>query len=218
MSDSRPAPSLDAQPDTRRLLRRHWLRGLAATVALAPLLALSAWVFGPRGLKVEQVAKTWRLEVEVERRVMETGSGWCDELPQGALILSRRQLATDPSGQRQGPAEHCHYRSEQWRTSYLAQSKGRAPDQAQWPQPVLRLGDRERQDLGAERLGKRQAFYELLLQAADGRQWSCRQSPADWQARPAQAHYRVQVDRYGVADCASLPPAPRLRPGPVNPA
>ncbi|MCV2363319.1 hypothetical protein LNV23_07640 [Paucibacter sp. DJ1R-11] len=203
MSDTGTASKSVRSPAQQRA-RKHWL---AAAMASGPVLALAAWVFGPHGLMVEQVAKTWRLEIEVERRVLETGSGWCDELPVGALVLSRRTLDSDPSGQRQGPSEHCHYRSPQWRTSYVAQSQGQAPAAPHWPHPELRLDDAQGQALGAERLGKRQAFYELQLQADDGRQWSCRQNLQEWQARPAQAHYRVQVDRYGVADCASLPPA-----------
>lgn len=201
MSDTGTAPNSVRSPAQQRA-RKHWL---AAALASGPALALAVWVFGPHGLKVEQVAKTWRHEIEVERRVLETGSGWCDELPEGALVLSRRTLDKDPSGQRQGPAEHCHYRSPQWRTSYVAQSKGQAPDLPQWPRPVLRLAEGDHQGLGAERLGKRQAFYELQLEASDGRQWRCRQSLADWQARPARTRWRVQVDRYGVADCGSLP-------------
>lgn len=190
---------------TRPAPTRLW-RGLALMLAGGGLLALSSWVFGPEGLKVEQVAKTWRLEIEVERRTLETGSGWCDELPEGAQLLSRRLLDSDPSGQRSGALEHCHYRALQWRTSYLALRQGQAPEAPQWPRPDLRPGDPERQGLGEERLGKRQSFYELQLRASDGRQWSCRQSLEDWQTRPEKARYRVQVDRYGVANCASLPP------------
>lgn len=197
--------------------RRQLLRGLALLLALGSVLALSLWVFGPQGLQVRQVAKTWRLEIEVERSTLEAGSGPCHEVPAGAQVLSRRLLDSDPSGLSQGPVEHCQYRSGQWRTSYLAQARGRAPEPPRWPQPVLRAGDAQRQGLGAERLGKRQAFYELQLQAGDGRQWSCRLGLKDWLARPAQARLRVQVDRYGVADCASLSGASGVsdaRPGP----
>ncbi|MCV2421583.1 hypothetical protein [Paucibacter sp. DJ2R-2] len=213
----RPLPEPSPSPPhshARAPTLRRWLGGLAATASLALCAGLALWVFGPKGLQVDQVAKTWQLEIEVERRTLETGSGWCDELPETAQVLSRRWLDSDPSGQRSGAVEHCHYRSPQWRTSYVAQSQGQAPAAAVWPQPVLRPGDPERQGLGEERLGKRQSFYELQLQASDGRAWSCRQSLADWQGRPAQARYRVQVDRYGVADCASLPPAAPPARGP----
>jgi len=205
MNRSSPSLHLDAGPGAAGRKHRQLLGGLALVLALGSVLALSIWVFGPQGLQVRQVAKTWRLEIEVERSTLEAGSGPCSELPAGAQILSRRLLDSDPSGQRSGAVEHCHYRSLQWRTSYLAQRQGQATEPPQWPKPDLRAGDPERQGLGAERLGKRQSFYELQLRASDGRQWSCRQSLADWQARPPQAHYRVQVDRFGVADCASLP-------------
>lgn len=185
---------------------RRWLGGLAAAAGLALCGGLAFWVFGPKGLRVDQVAKTWRLEIEVERLTLEAGSGWCDELPPSAQVLSRRKLDSDPSGQRQGELEHCHYRAPQWRVSYLAQRQGQAPEPPQWPSPELRPGDPARQGLGVERLGKHQSFYELQLQSSDGRSWSCRQSLAEWQARPAHTRYRVQVDRFGVANCASLPP------------
>jgi len=212
-----PEPSHAISPaHARAPTLRRWLGGLAAAAGLALCGGLAFWVFGPKGLRVDQVAKTWRLEIEVERLTLETGSGWCDELPPFAQVLKRRRLESDPSGQRQGELEHCHYRAPQWRVSYLAQRQGRAPEPPQWPSPELRPGDPARQGLGEERLGKRQSFYELQLQSSDGRAWSCRQSLADWQARPAQTRYRVQVDRFGVANCASLPPLAPLPPRPAS--
>ncbi|MDN3922831.1 hypothetical protein [Roseateles violae] len=162
-----------------------------------PLIALLflplGWaLFGPRGVTVEVEAKRWRFELEVEQYVSELGSDWCEALPADARDVSRRWMDR-PDGQR---AEHCRYSQMQWRRRWGALKEGGEAEPPAWPEPRLKEG---------ERLGQRKTRYELLLRADDGRLWTCALAPEAWRRVPRQARFRVQVDRQGTADCATLP-------------
>jgi hypothetical protein len=185
------------------------LLGLAA-------LALAGWLFGPGGTAVQVEAKTWRLEIEIEKRIAEADSGWCDALPAEAGNIQRRWItdstgsseSPDRSGKRAAPAEHCRYTLPQWRALRMVQAEGQAPTSPRWPDTLLNEGrpqDSVRPaQLGDERLGLRRAFYEIQLRAASGQTWSCRLALPQWQAQVIGSTLRLQVDRYGVANCASL--------------
>ncbi|MBT9494200.1 MAG: hypothetical protein IV107_18060 [Paucibacter sp.] len=179
--------------------------GLCLGLSLAPLLWW--WLIKPSGTVVELAAKTWRLDIEIEKLLEEGESSWCDEMPAGASKISRRLLA-DPAGVRPAPSEHCRFSLPQWRTLRMARAEGAWPALPLWPEP--KLNGLDASQLGAERAGKREAFYELQLSAnsSHGQTWTCRLPLAVWQAHQLGAQYRLQVDRFGVADCASLP-----RPG-----
>lgn len=176
--------------------------GLCLGLSLMPVFW---WWLKPGGTAVELAAKTWRLDIEIEKLLEEGESSWCDEMPAGASKISRR-LMTDPAGLRAAPSEHCRFSLPQWRTLRMARAEGAWPAPPLWPEP--KLNGLAADQLGAERAGKREAFYELQLRADDGQTWACRLPLAVWQAHSLGAHYRLQVDRFGVADCASLP-----RPG-----
>jgi hypothetical protein len=179
------------------------LLGLAA-------LALAGWLFGPRGTAVRVESKTWRLEIEIEKRIAEAESGWCDALPAEASNIQRRWITAnaDNTRDRTAPTEHCRYTLPQWRALRMAQAEGRAPTAPHWPDTSL--NEASPQDsarpaqLGDERLGQRRAFYEIQLRAASGQSWSCRLALPQWQAQVIGSTLRLQVDRYGVANCASL--------------
>jgi hypothetical protein len=182
---------------TSRALR--WaLLGLTL-LALVPL----AWkLFGPRGVVVEVVGKTWQLEIEIEQRVMESGSAWCDELPADAVVLARRRIDKPGAGRPAG-AEHCRYSSPQWRRRWGIRNEGQAPTPPRWPEPQLKAAGAD--GLGAERAGQRQARYLLQLHAADEHAWTCELPLAAWQRAQPGTSFRIQVDRWSVANCASLP-------------
>ncbi|MBB4845368.1 hypothetical protein HNP55_003918 [Paucibacter oligotrophus] len=180
-----------------------WLRVALATACLLGFAAMAWRLFGPRGVEVELLRKSWRLEIEVERQIAELGSAWCDELPAGAQVQSRRLLA-DPAGRRSQPAEHCRYTLPTWRALWQARQAGLDPEPPRWPQPILKQGSDE---LSPQRLGKRHEVYELELQAASGQAWVCALPLAQWRALPKGLKFRLAVDRQGVADCASVPGA-----------
>lgn len=167
------------------------------------LLPLGWKLFGPRGVVVEVVGKTWQLEIEIEKLVQESSSGWCDELPPDATVLSRRVMDKAVGGRAAG-AEHCRYTSPQWRRRWGIRNEGQAPTPPTWPTPKLASADAD--GLGAERLGKRQQRYLLQLHDSSGHDWSCELPQAQWQRVELKASFRILVDRWSVANCASLPP------------
>ncbi len=193
----------------------HWFVRRPLHIALALLmlwgLALAGLrIFGPSGKLVSIERKTWRLEIDVERRLEELGSSWCSEMPADAVELSRRWLP-DPRHPERPHAEHCKYRALGWRTSWRAQNEGVAPQAPQWPQPPLRGADPDKQrktdaeiPLGHERLGARYESYEVELSNADGQTWTCRLPRERWEALRQGLRFRVPVDRFGVANCADL--------------
>lgn len=170
---------------------------------LIPVLALSWRLFGPRGFSVKVEAKTWLYEIEVEKRVLETGSGWCDELPPGAGGIERRMIA-DPSGVRSGLAEHCRYSIPEWRKRWVAQASGPATEPPRWPTP--QLVDLPADEIGAERAGKRTQRYLLQLRSErNGVDWSCQLPLEQWQRFQEGESFRLMVDRFSTANCASVP-------------
>lgn len=176
----------------------HPLRWLLRAVLALPVLLLGWQVMGPRGVHVEVLEQRWQRDIEVERLLLESGSAWCDELPAGAQDISRRWLE-DPQGSR-GRAEHCRYQLPTWRPRRSARSEGLsalAPAPFWAPTPTL--------EPELERLGRRREHYELLLAAADGRSWQCPLPQARWARYRQGQSLRLQVDRFGVANCASLP-------------
>ena len=192
------APRLKALP-------RRWRLALLAALAL-PVLLLGWMLFGPRGFIVEVTAKSWQFEIQIEKRVLETGSGWCDELPDGATETNRRLIA-DPSGVRPGLIEHCRYSLPTWRKRWVETAQGQDRTPPHWPMP--RLAELPPDQIGAERQGRREARYLLQLREVDGdRDWICQLPLAQWQRFRQEERFRMLVDRHGVANCASVPVKP----------
>lgn len=172
--------------------------GLLLLIALLAL-PLGWRLFGPSGVDVELTRKTWRFEIKVEKRVDESGSAWCEDMPVGAREIERRRL--DAPG---GAADHCRFMQPQWRSQYTLRSEGDATTPTQWPQPAL--SDLPPDRLGAQRLGQRQASFEAHLRADEGQTWTCKLSEARWATLALGTKLRLQIDRRGVANCASLVP------------
>lgn len=173
-------------------------------MVVATLATLGWWIFGPPGVYVELTRRSWRMEILVERLRDEASSDWCDELPEGAFGVSRRTMA-DPSGQRAEPAEHCRYSVRVWRRSWIAKTEGGPETRPDWPHPPLRVAPPG--EAGSERLGKREAYYEIELRDRENHAWTCRVDPAHWaQLRPGQT-FRIPVDRFGTADCPHMYPS-----------
>lgn len=183
-------------------LARRTRSPLWAALWMTPGVLLAAWwVFGPTGVMVEVVQQRWRLVIEIDKHSEESASGWCDEMPARAREIERRLLA-DPAGQRAQPSAHCRYLEPVWRALRSAERRGEPPAPPVWPTPDLNGLPAEQ--LGAERAGKRHEFYELELRADDGKTWTCRLPQARWALHPRGQRLRLQVDRFGTADCLSL--------------
>ena len=182
-----------------RRLRAPWLLLAILALGAGPLYLL----LGPRGALVTIESKTWRLEITVERRLLETGADWCDALPSGAVELDRRWVEQPKdSGLVATAAPRCRYSLPAWRRLYQAQSRGDAAEPPVWPRPDLQQLPGFVPD--ALRLGQRQAFFELNLLTADGKRWTCTLPRTDWQRLAVGFKLRLAVDRFGTADCGKL--------------
>ena len=60
---------------------------------------------------------------------------------------------------------------------------------------------------GSERLGRREAFYEIELSDGGDHLWTCRLEPARWQDLRVGERFRIPVDRFGTADCPRMYPS-----------
>ncbi|RZL31486.1 MAG: hypothetical protein EOP35_21920 [Rubrivivax sp.] len=178
------------------------LRVLVLVVmVLGTSVALGWHFFGPSGVGVELVKRSWRMEVVIERLRVEAGSDWCDDLPADARDVTRRVMA-DPKGLRAAPAEHCRYTQLAWRRSWIAKNEGGPADRPDWPRPPLRMAAPG--EPGSERQGKREAFFEIELRDRDNHAWVCRVTQERWQQLRVGQRYRVPVDRFGTADCPAM--------------
>ena len=172
-----------------------------AAMVVGTLATLGWWIFGPAGVSVELTQRSWRMEILVERLRVEAASDWCDELPAGAFDVSRRLMA-DPSGHRAAPSEHCKYNLLAWRRSWIAKTEGGPGDRPEWPRPPLRLAPPG--EPGSERLGKREAYFEIELRDRQNHAWVCRVDEARWRALRVGERFRIPVDRFGTADCPHM--------------
>jgi len=186
-------------------MRLPRLRVLVLVAMIVVTLAtLGWWVFGPSGVAVELVKRSWRMEIVVERLRAEAGSDWCDELPAGAFDISRRLMA-DPTGRRAEPGEHCRYTVLAWRRSWIAKTEGGPADRPDWPRPPLRMAAPG--EAGSERLGKREAYFEIELRDREDHAWICRVTPERWRELRVGQRFRMPVDRFGTADCPRMYPS-----------
>lgn len=159
----------------------------AGWLGLALLLPpLGWWLLGPSGFAVELTERRWRMEIEVERLVLEPGVDRCDALPAQARDVVRRD-----------GSDQCLYVAPAWRTRWVAQASGDASRPPQWPAPALKAD-------GSERLGRRELFHEVGLRTGAGQVWTCRLPPERWARLQPGQRLRLPVDRWGTADCAAL--------------
>jgi len=182
-----------------RLPRLRILVLVAMVVAM--LATVGWWIFGPPGVAVELTRRGWRMEIVVERLRAESGSDWCDELPEGARDVTRRLMA-DPTGKRAEPSEHCRYTQLAWRRSWIAKTEGGPGDRPDWPRPPLRVAAPG--EAGSERLGKREAYFEIELRDREGHAWICRVERGRWEQLRVGERFRMPVDRFGTADCPAM--------------
>ncbi|WP_157256483.1 hypothetical protein [Pelomonas sp. Root1217] len=186
-------------------LRFPRLRVLVLVAMVVAALAIVGWwAFGPSGVAVELTKRSWRMEIIVERLRSESGSDWCDELPEGAFDISRRTIA-DPTGKRAEPSEHCRYNVLAWRRSWIVKNEGGPEDRPDWPRPPLRVAPPGQP--GSERLSKREAYFEIELRDREDHAWVCRVDPEHWKQLRVGMRFRMPVDRFGTANCPAMYPS-----------
>ncbi len=175
-----------------------------AIMVMGTVIALAWKIFGPAGVAVELTRRSWRMEIIVERLRTESGSDWCDELPEGAFDITRRTIA-DPTGKRTEPSEHCRYSTLAWRRSWIVKNEGGPDDRPDWPRPPLRMAPPGQP--GSERLGKRDAYFEIELRDREDHAWVCRLDPEHWKQLRLGMRFRMPVDRFGTANCPAMYPS-----------
>jgi len=173
-------------------------------MVVAALAIVGWWAFGPSGVAVELTKRSWRMEIIVERLRSESGSDWCDELPEGAFDISRRTIA-DPTGKRAEPSEHCRYNVLAWRRSWIVKNEGGPGERPDWPRPPLRMAPPGLP--GSERLSKREAYFEIELRDREDHAWVCRVEPERWKQLRVGMRFRIPVDRFGTANCPAMYPS-----------
>lgn len=179
--------------------RQHRMAALVIALLFAPL----GWkLFGPRGEWVTIQTLRWQRDIEVERLVQVNDSSWCDEMPPGVQEIQRKVME-DPSGQRPEPSPHCRYTGLQWRTLRAVRTQGVHPEPPYWGSPVL--APLRPDEAGAERIARYKGIYEVLMVDAKERDWTCRVSLQQWQALKPGQQFRLFVDRFGVANCSTVP-------------
>ncbi|MFG6489074.1 hypothetical protein ACG04R_20480 [Roseateles sp. BYS78W] len=172
-----------------------------AAMIVGTLATLGWWIFGPPGVAVELTRRSWRYEIVVERLREESGSDWCEDLPADARDVTRRIMA-DPAGKHAEPAEHCRYTQLAWRRSWIVKNEGGPADRPDWPRPPLRMAPPGQP--GSERLGKREAFFEIELRDRENHAWVCRLTPEHWRQLRVGQRFRIPVDRFGTANCPAM--------------
>lgn len=180
-------------------LRLRWV--ILAAMVVATLATVGWWIFGPAGVSVQLTQRSWRMEIVVERLRAESGSDWCDELPADATDVTRRVMA-DPTGKRAEPGAHCRYTQLVWRRHWIAKAEGGPADRPDWPRPPLRMAAPG--EPGSERLGKREAYFEIELRDRADHAWVCRVTQERWQQLREGQRFRVPVDRFGTANCPAM--------------
>lgn len=173
-------------------------------MVLGSLATLGWWIFGPPGVLVELKQRSWRMEMVIERLMAESGSDWCDELPAGAYDISRR-VAADPTGRRAEPGEHCRYTVLAWRRYWITRTEGGPETTPYWPNPPLRIAPPGQ--AGSERIGRRQAFYEIELRDRSDHAWTCQVTLERWRELRPGMRFRIPVNRWSTADCPHMYPS-----------
>ena len=105
----------------------------------------------------------------------------------------------------------CHYRVNRWQILRTDKLAGKASLMPAWPQPLLAGPPAGGMGLsggaallGADRLGSKRERYQVTLQSAKGKQWTCTLSADRWAALADGKPVTLKVRGTGGADCESL--------------
>ena len=105
----------------------------------------------------------------------------------------------------------CHYRVNRWQVLRTDKLAGNASLMPAWPQPLLAGPPAGGMGLsggaallGADRLGSKRERYQVTLQSAKGKQWTCTRSADRWAALADGKPFTLKVRGTGGADCDSV--------------
>jgi hypothetical protein len=207
-----------------------WL-GLAAVVLLAVVVLAVFWT------KVQTLVVTghhWSRAVLVEDYAPRHESAWCEQLPQQAYALSRKQemrsyqqiadgevCQTQRLDQGDGTyvekelcqpkyrrepvyADKCYYQIDRWAYARTITAKG-DDLQPYWPKVQLQCANQPR--IGCEREQERTAEYTVILQNQQQQAYDCPVAQEKWQSLANNSTWTAEIGKLlNDIRCDSLQP------------
>jgi len=225
-----PSGQPSAKKDTSPLV---WVLVVTLVGVVGLVMVLAFW---KRGGAFEVTGRTWERSIEIERFGPVRDSAWCDQLPNGARVVSRHQeprsTKKTPDGQtctkkkkdngdgtykeitecspkyKEEPVmgEKCDIDVDQWKPARTVSATGVAKDEPKWP--LLEVKQRGA-CIGCEREGKRKESYGVALrEATSGKESRCSfDNAARWGAFKDGARFEGKIAVVtGSLDCDSLHP------------
>lgn len=232
LKEDRPPPGAVPPPAPKKGMSPLWIVLPLGVVLLIGLAIF--FVTRKRDGAFVVADKSWDRTTEVEKRVLDRGSSWCDSLPAGARTLGRhreqRSTKQVPDGQTcvtkrkdQGNGtfkevqectpktksepvmdDKCDYEAEVWKVDRTAKAHGGAADPPAWP--AANLARSGCTSLGCEREGARNETYSVTLnEPKSGEQSTCTLDAAKWSAIQKGGSYAGKIGVVtGHVDCDSL--------------
>ena len=193
--------------------------------------------FWKKAVSVAVVSQTWEREVQIEQLAARSESSWCDQLPSGAMDVSRsrevrsqrqvkdgetcasrrkdngdgtfKQVQECSPKYRSEPVydERCSYKVNKWAYERSEKASGRSINEPR-VWPVVRLG-RTGSSVGAEREGARKATYRVTFGGVNGKEGrSCELDEPRWATFTVGSTWQGSASALtGSLDCGSLKPA-----------
>lgn len=210
-----------------------WMKALLALLVVV-VSVLGYQFFHLHGESVQVVDMKWQRQIDVERFTSVQTSTWCDQLPATAYDVTRTREQRSTRQVEAGQECHdvrtdmgdgtftkrqecvpryrdepvydlrCHYRINQWRVLRTDQASGGPRQPPVWPTAHLTQAWSGTDRLGVERLGPRRETYQVTMQSAKGKRWTCPMPPEPWSALEEGQQLTLQVRGTGGADCDSL--------------
>ena len=230
-----PAPAA-APPKKKSML--GWLLGAGClTVLVVGAVLLAVFLLWKREAALEVAAHRWERTIAVETYGEVTETDWCDQMPSGAKVASRREAKRDTKKVQDGEEcttrkkdqgdgtfkevkdckpkykqvpvmdDQCTYRIKKWKVSRTEKAQGTSLKQAR-RWPDPALKRTGTCD-GCERAGEKQEQYVVVLKETDsGQTHECDLTEARWEKMADGARYKGNIRPLsGGLDCSSLAPA-----------
>ncbi|MEM9692548.1 MAG: hypothetical protein AAGA56_08390 [Myxococcota bacterium] len=196
-------------------------RYVLAALAILVVVGIGVTLFWKREASAAVTGHRWERTIEVERFGAVEKTRPCEDVPEGAEILSRKKpepkCKTRKIDQGDGTfkekkecekvVETCRYRAEEWSVARTLKAVGGRDDALRWP--AVKLGQTGTCE-GCEREGQRRSAYVVELKDSDGEAQTCRfDDETKWKRFEVGDQFKARKSVVtGSLDCASLSPAP----------
>lgn len=192
--------------ETVQLADKAWTREIE--VERFASLSTSAWCDAMPG-DAYQVSRT--REQRDTRQVPDGQDCHSVRVDAGDGSFSKRQECSTRYRDEPVYDTRCHYRVNRWQVLRTDKLAGNASLMPAWPQPLLAGPPAGSMGLsggaallGSDRLGTKREQYQVTLQSAKGKQWTCQLSADRWAALAEGKPVTMKVRGTGGADCDSV--------------